>query len=75
MTHGYLHKKDTFELNPNHHPPARNYPFEQICVECRYLKVLRHFFPRPVIEHVTDHYTIDAAAGQSCLHYLVTADR
>lgn len=39
----YLHIKDTFELNQNHHPPARNYPFEQICVERRYLAVLRHF--------------------------------
>lgn len=65
MTHSCVHKNDTCESNQNHHSPACNYPFEQICVERHYLAFLRHFFPRPVIEHVTDHYTADAAVDKA----------
>lgn len=39
---------------------------KQICVERgTWSAVLRHFLPRPVIKHVTDHYTADAAADNA----------
>lgn len=58
-------KPTAFELHPNNLLLQHNYPF-WFCGTALSRGSEAFFFPpRPVIEHVTDHYTADAAADKA----------